>query len=502
MDNRKDTSNENLKIKKKVSLLQLFLSFFKVGIIGFGGGSALIPVIDREIVQSQKMMSAEDYVKHTVIANITPGALPVKLGATCGYQIRGPLGSLICSYSVMLPGVLMTVILIAFISIMGESAISYFNYASIGITAFIIFLLFTYIQHVIKVNFKLNLIICLAAFLLTGGKEIREIISQLFNIDHPLLGTPLFDISTINLMIVAFFAIIAHEKLRSKIEFIGLMALCLLYAFSVGKTAQNLNLDTLKVILQIIMVVLIIALFWFRKSPDKTRVNIQLHKKDIAIILALLLIPIVLMLGVQVFTSVVSGDLSNFMGNVAFSTVTSFGGGEAYVSVADGIFVQGDPQYIQPENYYTKLVPIANALPGPILIKIASGIGYVFGLKTVGAAAGWAIAIAAAATALGVCCALAILVLVLYDNVKDSMFIRNLQLYILPVVCGMLLSTSAAMIFESMKITSAEGISGLLSLPLILIAIAIIRFLHLRFHLHDIILLIMAAGASLGLFVV
>jgi chromate transporter len=481
--------------------LKLFLSFFKVGLIGFGGGSALIPVIEREIVQGQKMMSEKDYIKHTVIANITPGALPVKLGATCGYQIRGPLGSLISSYSVMLPGVLLTVLLIALISIMGETAISYFNYASIGITAFIVFLLFGYIQKTVKeYNFKVNLIICLAAFAITGGKEIRDIISQLLNIDRQILGTPLFDISTINLMIVAFFAIILYEKLRSKQEFIGMLILCLLYAFSVGKTAQSMNLDFLKPILQVIMVLLIIALFWFRRSQGKGRVKIKLSKKDVAIILVLLLIPVVITLGVQIFSDV--DGVNEFMGNVAFSTVTSFGGGEAYVSVADGIFVQGERQYIEPENYYTKMVPIANALPGPILIKIASGIGYVYGLKSVGAAIGWAIALAAAATALGVCCALAILVLILYDNVKDSLFIRNLQLYILPVVCGMLLSTSGAMIYESMKITTAEGIPGLLSFPLIILSIAVIRYLHLRFHLHDIILLLLSAGVSLGAFMI
>jgi chromate transporter len=94
------------------------------------------------------------------------------------------------------------------------------------------------------------------------------------------------------------------------------------------------------------------------------------------------------------------------------------------------------------------------------------------------------------------------LVLILYDNVKDSLFIRNLQLYILPVVCGMLLSTSGAMIYESMKITTAEGIPGLLSFPLIILSIAVIRYLHLRFHLHDIILLLLSAGVSLGAFMI
>ena len=63
-----------------MSIMKTFLSFLKVGTIGFGGGSALIPVVEKELVQGQKAMSDADYLKHTVVANITPGALPVKLG--------------------------------------------------------------------------------------------------------------------------------------------------------------------------------------------------------------------------------------------------------------------------------------------------------------------------------------------------------------------------------------------------------------------------------------
>lgn len=87
------------------SLISIFLSFMKIGIIGFGGGSALIPVVEKELVQDKKAMGEQDYLKHTVVANITPGALPVKLGATCGFQMKGVRGSLAGAYGVALPGV-------------------------------------------------------------------------------------------------------------------------------------------------------------------------------------------------------------------------------------------------------------------------------------------------------------------------------------------------------------------------------------------------------------
>ena len=64
---------------------------------------------------------------------------------------------------------------------------------------------------------------------------------------------------------------------------------------------------------------------------------------------------------------------------IALSSITSFGGGEAYIAVADGYFVQ--PGYVDAGTFYTQLVPIANALPGPILVKVAAGIGYLTGGK-------------------------------------------------------------------------------------------------------------------------
>ena len=83
---------------QKPGIRSLFFSFLKIGFIGFGGGSALIPVVERELVSEKKEMDPETYTRHTIVANITPGALPVKLGATCGHELGGIGGSLISSF--------------------------------------------------------------------------------------------------------------------------------------------------------------------------------------------------------------------------------------------------------------------------------------------------------------------------------------------------------------------------------------------------------------------
>lgn len=484
-----------------MSIMKTFLSFLKVGTIGFGGGSALIPVVEKELVQGQKAMSDADYLKHTVVANITPGALPVKLGATCGYQLNSVAGALAGAYAVALPGILFTVIFMAMLSILGEGVINYFNYASVGITAFIVFLLINYVIKTVRAgDAKINLALCLAAFALTGGKEIREIASQLFNIDINKLGTPLFDISTIDLIILTFFVILILEKLKSKTELYIALGVCFVYAFLTGKTGKLLGLAGYKGILLIAMIISIVLLFFLRPNKTKNKSNIVISKSAIAIIVLFLVIPIIFCLLIN-YLFFMSSDKSifSFLGNVASSTVTSFGGGEAYVSVADGIFVQGG--LVEADKFYTRLVPVANSLPGPILVKIAAGLGYLFGEQIGGAVAGWALAAASGTMAIGACSSIAVLVMSLYESVKQWEFISNLKKYILPVICGMLLSTSGAMLFESMKITGAKEIPGLISLPAIFILIYGIQYLHKKFHLHDVLLLLISAVVSLGILI-
>lgn len=487
--------------EKKVSIINLFLSFLKVGTIGFGGGSALIPVVENEIVQNKKAMSEQDYLKHTVVANITPGALPVKLGATCGHQLKGPAGSLAGALGVTIPGLIFTVAFMALFSILGGDAINYFNYASVGITAFIVFLLISYVVKTVKSgDFKINMSLCIAAFALTGGKEVREILSQLLKVEPEVFGTPLFDISTIDLIILSFFVILLLEKIRNKTEFYFVLSLCLLYAFCKGKTGKLLGLNTVGSILLILMIGIAIMAFVVRREKSKNKTKLSFGKSDIVITLLYLLIPILLTVAAMIFIPMKGYNLIDFLVKITSSTVTSFGGGEAYVSVADGIFVQGG--YIKPDLFYTRLVPVANSLPGPILVKIAAGMGFLFGQQAGGTVAGWVVALISGVTAMGVCCAIAIVVLTLYDSVKELQFITNLKKYILPVICGMLISTSAAMLFESMKITGGKGISGFISLPAILLSIYGLNFLHRKYGLHDVILLILSAVLSLGVLLV
>ena len=93
----------------------------KVGAIGFGGGSALIPVMERELVTPHGGLDQHTFVQDTVIANITPGALPVKLAALSGIQLGGPALAVFSGLAVALPGAALTVSLLAVFAAVGSA---------------------------------------------------------------------------------------------------------------------------------------------------------------------------------------------------------------------------------------------------------------------------------------------------------------------------------------------------------------------------------------------
>ena len=70
---------------------KLMASIFKIGVVGFGGGTALIPVIEREVVEDQKIVEKSEYDKDVIVASITPGALPVEIATGLGKRAYGCL---------------------------------------------------------------------------------------------------------------------------------------------------------------------------------------------------------------------------------------------------------------------------------------------------------------------------------------------------------------------------------------------------------------------------
>lgn len=126
--------------KQSSNRLSLFLTFFKIGLFTFGGGYAMIPLIQREIVDKKGWISDEDILDIVAIAETTPGPIAVNSATFVGYKTGGFLGAFLATAGVILPSFLI-ILGISFILRKFESlpVIQYaFNGIRAGVLALII----------------------------------------------------------------------------------------------------------------------------------------------------------------------------------------------------------------------------------------------------------------------------------------------------------------------------------------------------------------------------
>lgn len=92
------------------SLLNLFISFLKVGAFSFGGAYSLIPLIERETVMNHHWLTNEEFLKVLGMVDVFPGAISIKFATYIGYKTAGVPGAIAANLGNMIvPGILMIV---------------------------------------------------------------------------------------------------------------------------------------------------------------------------------------------------------------------------------------------------------------------------------------------------------------------------------------------------------------------------------------------------------
>lgn len=96
-------NNKALAAEKRKKLLPLFLTFLKIGGFTFGGGYAMIPIIQREIVEKKKWITDDDILEIIAIAESTPGPIAINSATFVGYRVAGFWGAFVATFGVVLP---------------------------------------------------------------------------------------------------------------------------------------------------------------------------------------------------------------------------------------------------------------------------------------------------------------------------------------------------------------------------------------------------------------
>jgi chromate transporter len=92
-------------------LWQVFSSFFRIGAFTFGGGYAMIPLIQKEAVEKRHWVSDDDILEVVAIAESTPGPIAINSATFVGYKAAGVLGSVCATLGVVLPSFVIILLL-------------------------------------------------------------------------------------------------------------------------------------------------------------------------------------------------------------------------------------------------------------------------------------------------------------------------------------------------------------------------------------------------------
>lgn len=157
-------------------LVEIFLVFFKIGLFSFGGGYAMMPLFEKEIINGLHWISYSDFIDIVAIAQTTPGPFAVNSATFIGNKLAGFLGSVVATLGVTLPSfIIMSIIFLTINKFRESNAVK----VSIrGIRPVVLALVLAAVVTIGKgaiIDYK-SIIIAIVAFVLVRVKKLNPIL--------------------------------------------------------------------------------------------------------------------------------------------------------------------------------------------------------------------------------------------------------------------------------------------------------------------------------------
>ncbi|MCI8947044.1 MAG: chromate transporter [Lachnospiraceae bacterium] len=424
-------------------------SMLKIGCIGFGGGNALIPVIQKTVVEEEKLLTQEAYEEDILIASITPGALPVELAGGLGKRLAGRKGMLLAAGCMALPGAFVTVLLTSLLNGIPDVFYADVAFITVGVMAYIARLLMQYVNGAVRPisesGGKSRLLQCImtaGVFVLTCGNNFYKLLK--------LERTPFFGLSAIHIFIMVFFVLFFTKGQTGRIKSTVSALLCILYILCTGKNALFQNPAVLPVVEGCMLCLGFHGcITGVRGAGNTTAFSKRELIKDLVMVVAGIL-------AACMVSAVICREGFALVGRSFLSSILSFGGGDAFLTVADGMFVQSG--MIGEHEFYSQLVPIVNILPGSILCKTLSGIGYLTGLNATGSIlGGYVAAMAGFICSVAASCGVFAVMGDFYFAFRDFGVFPVIRMWIRPVVSGLMLTVILSLMQQCVKYGTSLG---------------------------------------------
>ena len=175
-------------------LLDLFFTFARIGGLTFGGGYAMLPMLQKEVVEKRGWATNEELMDYYAIGQCTPGIIAVNTATFIGNKTRGVIGGIVATLGVVFPSLVIITIIAAFISNFADLAVVKNAFAGIRVCVFVLIL-----NAVVKL----------------GKSSIKDAVTLgIFLV--VLIGSLLLDVSPIIFVLIAAVVGIAAQVLLKK----------------------------------------------------------------------------------------------------------------------------------------------------------------------------------------------------------------------------------------------------------------------------------------------
>ena len=161
-------------------LWQLFLAFARVGAMTFGGGYAMIPILEREIVDRHGWATEEELMDYYAVGQCTPGVIAVNTATFIGYKTAGTLGGIVATLGVIFPSVVIITVIAGILTSFAE--VPAVKSAFAGIRVCVCVLIFNAVLKLWKkaVVDKATLALFLGVFLLSAFFSVSPVVFVVF----------------------------------------------------------------------------------------------------------------------------------------------------------------------------------------------------------------------------------------------------------------------------------------------------------------------------------
>ena len=149
-------------------LFDLFWTFCKIGALTFGGGYAMLPLIQREIVENKKWSTEREILDYYAVGQCTPGVIAVNTATFIGFKLKGIVGGIVATLGVIFPSLIIILIIASFLQSFADLAIVQSAFA--GIRVAVVALIITTVIKLLKSSIKdyLGAIIAIIAFIISA----------------------------------------------------------------------------------------------------------------------------------------------------------------------------------------------------------------------------------------------------------------------------------------------------------------------------------------------